>query len=70
MLRLELLETPSPFDEVIMIFPLEVGVAESSSESNCPESATLIVLLVVAAAALVVLVLRADCFKPLPNDDD
>ena len=69
LLRVELLETPSPFDEVIVIFPLELGAAESSSESNCPESATLIALLVVAGA-VALLTLRADCFKPLLDDDD
>ena len=33
----------------IAIFPLGPAVAESRSESNCPESLTLIVLLVVVA---------------------
>ena len=32
--RLGLFETPSPFELVIMILPFELGVAESSIESN------------------------------------
>ncbi len=68
-MRLELGELVALFEAGIVIFPLAPGAAESRSESNCPESLTLIVLLVVVVVFALVTVRVASVETSLWDGD-